>query len=94
MQRVGSRELKTRLGAYLRRAREGEAILVTDRGRPVAELRPLTSTPEALDARLLELAEQGAVTLPTKPMPRPPRRVRVRGDSVSDTIAAEREDRF
>ena len=39
---------------------EGEAILVTDRGRPVAELRPLTSTPEALDARLLDRLAQGA----------------------------------
>ena len=36
---VGARELKTRLGTYLRRVREGRRILVTDRGIAVAELR-------------------------------------------------------
>ncbi len=34
---VGARELKTRLGAYLRRARDGQRIVVTERGTPAAE---------------------------------------------------------
>jgi prevent-host-death family protein len=38
---VGSRELKTRLGTYLREVQGGQVIVVTERGRPVAELRPL-----------------------------------------------------
>jgi prevent-host-death family protein len=38
---VGSRELKTRLGAYLRQAQNGRVIVVTERGRPVAELDKL-----------------------------------------------------
>jgi prevent-host-death family protein len=48
---VGARELKTRLRTYLRRVREGRTLLVTDRGEPVAELRPLpadTSVPATL----------------------------------------------
>ncbi len=36
---VGVRELKNRLSEYLRRVRNGEEILVTDRGEVVAELR-------------------------------------------------------
>ena len=36
---VGSRELKTRLGTYLRQVREGMTLVVTERGLPVAELR-------------------------------------------------------
>ena len=40
---VGARELKTRLGTYLQRVREGRTLVVTDRGEPVAELRPLLS---------------------------------------------------
>ena len=36
---VGVRELKARLSEYVRRARDGEVVLVTDRGRVVAELR-------------------------------------------------------
>src|SRR3989304_5686519 len=36
---VGARELKTRLGTYLRKVRQGSTLVVTDRGEPVAELR-------------------------------------------------------
>lgn len=39
MEQVGVRELKNRLSEYLRRVDHGEVILVTDRGRPVAEIR-------------------------------------------------------
>jgi prevent-host-death family protein len=38
---VGIRELKARLSSYVERARDGETIRVTDRGRPVAILGPL-----------------------------------------------------
>ena len=40
---VGVRELKTRLGSYLREVRRGQVIVVTDRGEPVAELRPIAA---------------------------------------------------
>ena len=35
---VGVRELKNHLSAYIDRVRDGEEIVVTDRGRPVARL--------------------------------------------------------
>ena len=51
---VGSRELRNRLGSYLRQVRSGVTIVVTDRGTPVAELRPVqaavTEEQESLDA--------------------------------------------
>lgn len=37
---VGVRALKNRLSEYLRRVKAGERIVVTERGVPVAELRP------------------------------------------------------
>lgn len=37
---VGVRELKAKLSEYLRRAGEGESVVVTDRGRPVARIVP------------------------------------------------------
>ncbi len=40
MQTVGLRELRNRLSQYIRRVRDGQAVVVTDRGRVVAELRP------------------------------------------------------
>jgi prevent-host-death family protein len=62
---VGARELKTRLGTYLRRVREGRTLLVTDRGEPVAELRPLPSDTSVAGA-LLKLSSKRAVTLPVR----------------------------
>jgi prevent-host-death family protein len=40
MQKVGSREFKNRLGRYLRAVRNGQTLLVTDRGQPVAKVSP------------------------------------------------------
>jgi antitoxin (DNA-binding transcriptional repressor) of toxin-antitoxin stability system len=42
MKAVAVRELKNRLSAYLREVAAGETVLVTDRGRVVAELRQPT----------------------------------------------------
>jgi antitoxin (DNA-binding transcriptional repressor) of toxin-antitoxin stability system len=41
---VGVRELKTALSRYLREVAAGEVVLVTDRGRVVAELRAPSGT--------------------------------------------------
>jgi len=40
MKKVGLRELKNRLSAYIREVRSGKTVLVTDRGAVVAELIP------------------------------------------------------
>lgn len=40
---VGVRELKAKLSEYLQRVAKGERIVVTDRGRPCAELGPIPS---------------------------------------------------
>jgi prevent-host-death family protein len=46
---VAIRELKAKLSSYLKRAEAGEIITVTDRGRPVAMLSPVSNAVE-LDA--------------------------------------------
>ena len=90
---VGARELKTRLGTYLQRVREGRTVVVTDRGQPVAELRPLP-TDDSLPSTLLKLATTGAVTLPTVDALSTFRPIRNRGASVSDAVRKDREDRL
>lgn len=47
MTRVGVRALKDHLSEYLRRVAEGERIVVTDRGEPLAALAPIEETDEA-----------------------------------------------
>jgi|ERR1700679_942827 antitoxin (DNA-binding transcriptional repressor) of toxin-antitoxin stability system len=65
MRTVGVRELKKRLSEYLREVRRGESVLVTDRGKVVAEFSPPRHGANDPDvpAALLELAKRGLVTL-------------------------------
>jgi prevent-host-death family protein len=83
---VAVRELKARLSAYLRRAAAGEHITVTDRGKPIAMLGPLTGAVD-LDAA----AEAGWLTRGSasslKPVSRhPPRR------SVQEVLDEDRRE--
>jgi prevent-host-death family protein len=43
---VSVREMKNNLSKYLRRARAGADVVITDRGRPVARLMPMRSKEE------------------------------------------------
>lgn len=89
---VGARELKTRLGTYLRRVREGQTVLVTDRGEPIAELRPLPRHTRA-SATLHRLSRTGALTLPVRKALSSFRPTLNRGRSLSDALIEDREDR-
>ena len=90
---MGARELKSRLGTYLRRVREGRTVLVTDRGEPIAELRPLASD-KSIPAALLKLSSRRAVTLPVRKAMAAFRPIQSRGRAVSEAIVEDREDRF
>lgn len=52
--RVGLRELRHDARAWVERATAGERVLVTDRGRVVAELVPHRSTETVLDRMIAE----------------------------------------
>ncbi|TFH66284.1 MAG: type II toxin-antitoxin system prevent-host-death family antitoxin [Gemmatimonadales bacterium] len=62
-ERVSVGRLKARLSEYLRRAKAGEGVLVTDRGRPVARLVGLESD-RALEGRAAELVRSGLAQRP------------------------------
>lgn len=54
MATVGVRELKAGLSKYLRRARLGESITVTDRGKPVAVIGPVSLANAGIAAMLAD----------------------------------------
>ncbi len=94
---VGARELKTRLGTYLRQVRTGATLVVTDRGRPVAELRPLEEPGgQNLEARLRELVALGVLSgeVAKRPPLKPFEPIVSPGGSLSEAICEDREDRF
>ena len=96
MKAVAIRGLKNRLSAYLRDVARGEIVLVTDRGRVVAELRqpsgeiPLAGVDEALE----RLHAEGVLVpgLPQDPAAYRKTRTRMRHDSQS-LLDAERAER-
>ena len=90
---VGARELKVRLGTYLRRVRQGQRLVVTDRGQPVAELRPVGGE-AGTEAVLAELEAKGVVTRPTRKRLAPFRLIECRNRPLSAAVLADREDRF
>src|SRR5690242_14514721 len=65
MKTVGIRELKNRLSEYVRDARSGESVLVTDRGQVVAELVPPehAAGEPGVPSGLVALAKRGHLTL-------------------------------
>ena len=99
METVGIRELKNKLSAYVRKVEAGDVVLVTDRGRVVAELVPPGHTAIAgIHPGLLELARRDGLRLPTRPNSpelyrRPLPKVDLGGHSVKDMIDFLREDR-
>ncbi len=60
-------EAKARFSEVLRHVREGRTVTISDRGDPVAEIRPLSKKPTTLDARVAELERRGAIVPPVGP---------------------------
>lgn len=82
-----------RLGTYLSRVRSGQRLIVTDRHRPVAELRRIDTAPSSPRERLAQLAATGRVTAPSRRIGKfAP--VKIAGESLVTTIVRDREDRF
>ena len=85
---VGVRELRDGLSRYLERVKAGEAITITEHGRPIAKIIGTQYPP-----RLLELIAQGRATPPRSPRRTRPDefpKVSVSG-SVSDLVSEMRD---
>lgn len=86
---VGIRELKNDLSRWVARVRDGDEVVVTDRGAPVARLLPVANTD-----RLEDLIREGLIERARKPAsslrPRPRTRLRGRGVSMAGYVAQQR----
>lgn len=86
MELVGVRELKASLSRYLSKVKEGETVVVTERGKPIARIVPM-----GIPEHIARLMAKGTVTWSGKPF-RPPARVfkLSPGPSLSDYISEDR----
>lgn len=93
MQMVGVKELKDKLTYYLGLAKEGDNIIVTDRGTPVAILHSLEHIEKeaSLEERLVSLAKQGKIRLPLKNAKLSSvKPIKIKDKPLSETIIEER----
>jgi len=98
MKAVGIRELKAHLSRYLAEVGRGEVVLVTDRGRVVAEVRRPTAPdrPDQSKAEraLSELAERGELRMGVRPRSKgpAPTGLRVPGAKIDRLLSAARAE--
>jgi prevent-host-death family protein len=97
MERVGARKLKDHLAHYLRTVRQGETVVVTLRGKPVARLVPISGRddkalrPEVED-KMWKLAAKGVLTWSGAPFQLPETVAENRGRKLlSDLVVEDRE---
>ena len=81
---VGIRELKNQLSRYLERVRDGDEVVVTDRGRAIARVVPFG------DERVLDrLVAEGVVTPARREKRRATKPITTKG-TVSDLVVEQR----
>ncbi len=97
MATVGIRELKNHLSKYVRQVEGGDVVVVTDRGRIVAELRPPAERRTDIHPGLLEMERRGQIRLASRPndpsLYRRMPHIDLGGKTIQDLIDEIRGDR-
>lgn len=89
MARIGIRELRQHASKHVAAAAAGEEIIVTDRGKPVARLVPLSP----MERQIQYLVDRYGATPPSSPHGSWSDLPLAEGPSLSDEIISDREDR-
>jgi prevent-host-death family protein len=82
---VGIKELKTKLSSYIDRVGRGERIIITEHGKGVAVIVPISSEQKAIHA----LIESGKADW-SGGKPHGIKGIRIEGKALSETILEER----
>ncbi len=86
--RVGTRELKSKLSEYLRRVKNGQTIIVTERGKVVAQLSPAR---QSVEERIWAMVDAGLADWDGKKLkPHKPKIVNRSGRLMSDIVVEDR----
>jgi prevent-host-death family protein len=92
MIKVGLREANMHFSKYVKLVRQGQEVVVTERGAPIAVIKPLAreAGPEQR-VRLLE--EQGVLKRASRKAIPSGTPVSIKGRPISETVSSEREER-
>ncbi len=93
MKSVGLREINQAFSRYMKMVKAGEDVLITERGRPIAVIKPLASETD-MDAKIRLLEADGLLSPPQKkgqPQNHPP--IALSGQAIAQTISDMRDER-
>jgi prevent-host-death family protein len=93
--RMGLREANQRFSTAIKAVKAGKEVILTERGKPIAVIKPL-DTEDKLEATLRRLEAEGILRPAVKrgPMPTPTwKPIRIKGKPMSQTISEERDER-
>lgn len=89
--RIGLREANQKFSKAVKAVRAGEEVVLTDRGRPIAVIKPLRE-PEGGRTAIRRLETAGLLRAAAKPQPLPPWNPRpLKGAPLSETLREERD---
>ena len=84
---IGIRQAKNRLDEYLLKVRAGERVVITERGKPIAEI---TKPRSAVDERLEAMVREGLATWGGGKPKGSKKPAKLKGASVSDAVIEDR----
>ena len=91
--RMGLREANQKFSKAIKAVKAGEEVILTERGKPIAVIRPLART-SGDEAAMRRMEAAGLLRRATKPWPMPSfRPIRIKGEPVSETIRKMRDER-
>ena len=92
--RLGLREANQQFSKAIKAVKAGEEVILTERGKPIAVIKPLERE-ENLETTIRRLEAEGILrpALKRGPMPAPSwKPVRMKGKPLSQTISEERDE--
>jgi prevent-host-death family protein len=91
--RIGLREANQRFSKAMKAVKAGKDVILTDRGKPIAIIKPLTQSPGP-EQVIRDLEAAGVLQAASRRGPMPAWRPRrLRGAPLAQTVEEEREPR-
>jgi prevent-host-death family protein len=93
--RMGLGEANQRFSKAIKAVKQGKEVILTERGKPIAVIKPLEPK-EDQEAVIRRLEAEGILRPAAKrgPMPTPSwKPIRIKGKPMSQTISEERDER-
>jgi prevent-host-death family protein len=93
--KLGLREANQQFSKAIKAVRAGKEVVLTERGRPIAVIKPITAS-DAINVALQAMVDEGLVKPAIRRGPTPTPRWRpakVKGTPLAQTVIDDREER-